>query len=171
MREGPRDRQESRAPLGLPPARPRRGLLTDRAPGGPLDDRGGAGVREDGELTRDELAVEGQEPELAVGEDVRASCERDRPLGALLHEEDADSTLGDRHERREDEVDGFLVERGPNSVRMTDEIEELARDVGLGEELLSADPRAPRYVYLDGRLVRAPMGPASLVTTTTGALL
>lgn len=62
-------------------------------------------------------------------------------------------------------TDGFLVELGPNSVRMTDEMEALLDDLGLTDEVLTADPRAPRYVYHDGKLQRAPMGPASLVTT------
>ncbi|MBK6424967.1 MAG: protoporphyrinogen oxidase [Blastocatellia bacterium] len=61
--------------------------------------------------------------------------------------------------------DGFLVECGPNSVRMTDELEELIADLGLDGELVKGDPRAARYVYRDGRLMKAPMGPASLVTS------
>lgn len=67
---------------------------------------------------------------------------------------------------RSETVDGFLVEHGPNSVRMTDEIEELATGVGIEGELVSGNARAPRYVFRDGRLVAAPMGPASLVTTS-----
>lgn len=63
-------------------------------------------------------------------------------------------------------VDGFLVEQGPNSVRMTDELERLAADLGLDGELLYGDARAPRYVFHRGKLQRAPMGPASLVTTS-----
>jgi oxygen-dependent protoporphyrinogen oxidase len=63
------------------------------------------------------------------------------------------------------EVDGFLFEQGPNSVRMTDEIEALARDVGLEGELVSGDPHAPRYVFFRGRLVPAPMGLGSFVTS------
>lgn len=66
---------------------------------------------------------------------------------------------------RTQSVDGFLVERGPNSVRMTDALEALVDELGLAEELVSGDPRAPRYVFLEGGLVRAPMGPASAVTT------
>lgn len=61
--------------------------------------------------------------------------------------------------------DGFLVECGPNSVRMTDELESLVDAIGLTGELVTGDPRAARFIYRDGRLVRAPMGPASLVTT------
>src|SRR4051794_13765158 len=66
---------------------------------------------------------------------------------------------------RTETLDGFIVERGPNSVRMTDGLEALAGELGLADELVLADPRAPRYVYLGGKLVRAPMGPASIVTT------
>jgi oxygen-dependent protoporphyrinogen oxidase len=64
------------------------------------------------------------------------------------------------------EGNGFLVELGPNSVRMTDEIDALVRELDLEEDLVTGDPRAPRYVYHRGRLVRAPMGPASLVTSS-----
>jgi oxygen-dependent protoporphyrinogen oxidase len=63
------------------------------------------------------------------------------------------------------EVDGFLFELGPNSVRMTDEIETLAREVGLENELVYGAPHAPRYVFYRGRLVLAPMGPGSFLTT------
>ena len=66
---------------------------------------------------------------------------------------------------RTDTIDGFLVEGGPNSVRSTDALEALAAEVGLADVMLAADSRAPRYVYSREKLVRAPMGPASLVTT------
>ena len=62
-------------------------------------------------------------------------------------------------------VDGFLFESGPNSVRATDELDALIADVGLQDEVVSGDPRAPRWIYLRSGIVRAPMGPASLVTT------
>jgi oxygen-dependent protoporphyrinogen oxidase len=63
------------------------------------------------------------------------------------------------------EVDGFLFEQGPNSVRMTDELEALARELGIEEELIYGAPRAPRYLFHGGRLVPAPMGPGSLLKT------
>ncbi len=66
---------------------------------------------------------------------------------------------------RTEVIDGFLVERGPNSVRMTDELETLIESLGISDELVTGDSRAPRYVFTAGQLVRAPMGPASLVTT------
>ena len=62
-------------------------------------------------------------------------------------------------------VDGFLVERGPNSIRMTDEIEILAADLGISGEILYGDPRAPRYIYRDGRLAAAPSGIGRFVCT------
>jgi oxygen-dependent protoporphyrinogen oxidase len=66
---------------------------------------------------------------------------------------------------RTESVDGFLVERGPNSVRVTEEIDALVAGLGLEDEMVTGDPHAPRYIFHDGRLVRAPMGPGSLVTT------
>ncbi|HQR40377.1 MAG TPA: NAD(P)-binding protein, partial [Blastocatellia bacterium] len=62
---------------------------------------------------------------------------------------------------RTETVDGFLFENGPNSVRATDQLDELIASVGLQDEVVSGDPRAPRWIYLPGGLVRAPMGPAS----------
>jgi len=46
-----------------------------------------------------------QQPEHAVGEDVRSIRQSDGPLGALLDEEDRKAAVTDRLERREDEVD------------------------------------------------------------------
>ena len=37
--------------------------------------------------------------------------------------------------------------------------------LGLNEQLLHADPRAPRYILFGGRLVPAPLAPPSLLTT------
>jgi oxygen-dependent protoporphyrinogen oxidase len=84
-----------------------------------------------------------------AGRDVLLLESSDRPGGVI----------------RTRKVDGFLLEQGPNSVRMTDELEALASDLGIEREIVTGDPRAPRYVFRDGRLVPAPMGPASLVTT------
>jgi hypothetical protein len=48
------------------------------------------------------------QPELAVGEHVRAVGQRNRPLRALLDEQDGKSALADVGERRED----IVYERG-----------------------------------------------------------
>ncbi len=61
--------------------------------------------------------------------------------------------------------DGFLFERGPQSFLSTDLLLELIDALGLGPELLRADPRAPRYILTGGRLVPVPMAPPALLTT------
>ncbi len=60
---------------------------------------------------------------------------------------------------------GFLVERGPNSLRLNDAIETVVSGIQARDLLIAGDPRAPRYLYHNGRLQRAPMGPLSAVTT------
>ncbi|MBI3670789.1 MAG: protoporphyrinogen oxidase [Acidobacteria bacterium] len=61
--------------------------------------------------------------------------------------------------------DGFLFERGPQSFLSTDLLLELIDALGLGPELLRADPRAPRYILTGGRLEPVPMAPPALLTT------
>ena len=62
--------------------------------------------------------------------------------------------------------DGFLFELGPQSVLSSDSLLQLASRLGLQDALLEADPRAPRYVYLGGRLHLVPMAPPSLFFTS-----
>ena len=62
--------------------------------------------------------------------------------------------------------DGFLFELGPQSFLSTEPLLEMIAGLGLGDELLRADPRAPRYVLADGRLRRVPMSPPALLTTS-----
>ena len=62
-------------------------------------------------------------------------------------------------------VDGFLLEGGPNSFQSTPEIIDIIREAGLSGEMITAEPRLPRYIYYRGRLHPAPMGPAGLVST------
>lgn len=63
---------------------------------------------------------------------------------------------------------GFLFELGPQSFQMTPALAALISDVGLGDRLVSAPARAPRYVFAGGRLHPVPMGPQILVS---GSLL
>lgn len=56
-------------------------------------------------------------------------------------------------------LDGFLWEEGPNSCLPTPEFLQLLVDVGLKDELVLADRRLPRYIYLNGELIPAPMNP------------
>jgi protoporphyrinogen/coproporphyrinogen III oxidase len=62
--------------------------------------------------------------------------------------------------------DGFLFERGPQSFTLTAPLNELIEAAGLSGELLRAPSRMPRYIYIGGKLVAAPMSPFSLLTTS-----
>jgi oxygen-dependent protoporphyrinogen oxidase len=64
------------------------------------------------------------------------------------------------------EKDGLLFESGPQSFQGTDSILEMVRQVGIENELLKADPRAPRYVLLRGKLREIPMSPRALLTSS-----
>src|SRR5579863_2510642 len=64
------------------------------------------------------------------------------------------------------EKDGMLFEAGPQSFQGTPELLALIRELGLEGQLLKADPRAPRYVLLHGRLRKIPMSPQALLAST-----
>ena len=61
---------------------------------------------------------------------------------------------------------GFLFERGPQSFTLAPALNELIEAAGLRGELLHTPPRLPRYIYIGGKLVAAPMSPFSLLTTS-----
>ena len=63
------------------------------------------------------------------------------------------------------EKDGFRFELGPQSFLSTDPLLKLIDALGLRNELLYADSRAPRYILFRGQLVPAPHAPPSLLTT------
>jgi oxygen-dependent protoporphyrinogen oxidase len=63
------------------------------------------------------------------------------------------------------EKDGFRFELGPQSFLSSEPLVALIDALGLKEQLLHADPRAPRYIFVGGRLVPAPLAPPSLLTT------
>jgi oxygen-dependent protoporphyrinogen oxidase len=62
--------------------------------------------------------------------------------------------------------DGFLFESGPQSFQGTAPMLELIREVGIESELQQADPKAPRYIYVHGRLQKIPMSPQALMTSS-----
>ncbi len=64
------------------------------------------------------------------------------------------------------ERDGFLFELGPQSFLSTDRLLQVIDALGLTDELLRADPRAPRYVLAGGRLHLVPTSPPGLLTTS-----
>ncbi|MBZ5698419.1 MAG: protoporphyrinogen oxidase [Acidobacteriia bacterium] len=63
------------------------------------------------------------------------------------------------------EIDGFRFELGPQSFLSTEPLLKLIEGLGLNDELLRADSRAPRYILLGGKLIPAPLAPPSLLTT------
>jgi oxygen-dependent protoporphyrinogen oxidase len=64
-----------------------------------------------------------------------------------------------------DPCDGFLVERGPNTVRPTPELWSLVLDLGLLSEVELAPASATRYLDWGGRLHAMPMSPFGLLGT------
>jgi oxygen-dependent protoporphyrinogen oxidase len=63
------------------------------------------------------------------------------------------------------EKEGFRFDIGPQSFLPNPPLSDLIEELGLTSELLRADPRAPRYILLNGRLIEAPLGPLSLLRT------
>jgi protoporphyrinogen/coproporphyrinogen III oxidase len=60
-------------------------------------------------------------------------------------------------------IDGYLIERGPNSSQGTDELVALVDELGITDELVEGDPKAPAYVYFGGRLHAVPSGPVAFL--------
>jgi len=59
--------------------------------------------------------------------------------------------------------DGFLIERGPNSSQGTEELMALIEELGILDEVAEGDPKAPAYVYFNGRLHAVPAGAGAFV--------
>jgi oxygen-dependent protoporphyrinogen oxidase len=60
-------------------------------------------------------------------------------------------------------IDGYLVERGPNSSQGTEELMALVAELGLMDELVEGDPKAPAYVYFNGQLHAVPSGAGAFI--------
>jgi protoporphyrinogen/coproporphyrinogen III oxidase len=74
------------------------------------------------------------------------------------------------------EHDGYLIECGPQSFSGNAEINSLCDDLALQNELVFANPRAKRFVLINGRLKSVPQGPSILASSllsggTRGAIL
>jgi protoporphyrinogen/coproporphyrinogen III oxidase len=65
--------------------------------------------------------------------------------------------------------DGFLLECGPQSFSGNASITALCRDLGILDQFILADPKAPRYVLINGKLQNVPMGPGLLTSSLLGA--
>lgn len=64
------------------------------------------------------------------------------------------------------EKGGFLFEWGPQSFQGTTPLFELIRQLGIEGDLVKAEPRAARFVFLHGRLQKIPMSPQALFTSS-----
>jgi protoporphyrinogen/coproporphyrinogen III oxidase len=62
--------------------------------------------------------------------------------------------------------DGFLFELGPQSCLVDAPLLALIEELRLADNLLRANPRAPRYVLHRGRLRAVPLGPGALLGTS-----
>lgn len=72
--------------------------------------------------------------------------------------------------------DGFLIECGPQSFSGNASLTAVCRDLQLLDQRILADPKAPRYVLINGKLQNVPMGPSLLGSSlmaggTRGAIL
>jgi len=83
----------------------------------------------------------------ALGIDV-ALLEKSDRAGGVIHSE---------------RIDGFLIERGPNSSQGTEELLALVEELGITGELAEGDPKAPAYVYFNGRLHPVPSGAGAFI--------
>jgi protoporphyrinogen/coproporphyrinogen III oxidase len=63
------------------------------------------------------------------------------------------------------EAGGFRFELGPQSFLSNEPLFALINALGIKDQLLPADRRAPRYILVRGKLVPAPLAPPSLLTT------
>ena len=64
--------------------------------------------------------------------------------------------------------DGYLLECGPQSFSGNGHITALCKDLGILEDRVLADPKAPRYVLIDGKLQAVPMGPGIIASSFMG---
>ncbi len=63
-------------------------------------------------------------------------------------------------------VDGWLIEKGPNSLQESEELRQLILDLDLQSERIEASQTAKnRYLVKDSKLIAVPMGPGSFLKT------
>jgi protoporphyrinogen/coproporphyrinogen III oxidase len=61
--------------------------------------------------------------------------------------------------------EGYLIECGPQSFSGNTQLRTLCEDLGLQSECVSANPKSPRYVLINGALKSAPAGPSILASS------
>jgi oxygen-dependent protoporphyrinogen oxidase len=79
-----------------------------------------------------------------------------------------DVTLIEKSDRvggviQSERIDGYLIERGPNSSQGSEELMALVEELGITDELVEGDPKAPAYVYFNGALHPVPSGVGAFI--------
>jgi len=64
--------------------------------------------------------------------------------------------------------EGFLIECGPQSFSGNASVTALSQDLGILDQRLVADSKAPRFILIDGKLQNVPMGPGILFSPLFG---
>lgn len=105
-------------------------------------------------------------PVLVIGGGISglACAYRLRQLGAEVRLLDAARRLGGVIQSESEQ--GFQFDLGPQSFLSSEAALKLIAELGLQESMLQADPRAPRFVLLGGKLVPVPMSPPALLSTS-----
>jgi protoporphyrinogen/coproporphyrinogen III oxidase len=62
--------------------------------------------------------------------------------------------------------DGYLLEFGPQSFSGTAPLLKLIADLGLEDDVVRGEPKAPRFVVVDGRLRQVPLTPPALLLSS-----
>lgn len=60
---------------------------------------------------------------------------------------------------------GFILEKGPNTVQLKPGLSTLIEELNLTSEMLLSDPKAPRYIFRRGKLNPIPNGLSSFITS------
>jgi protoporphyrinogen/coproporphyrinogen III oxidase len=60
-------------------------------------------------------------------------------------------------------IDGYLIERGPNSSQGTAELLQLVEELGITDQLVEGDSKAPAFVYFRSKLHPVPSGPGAFL--------
>jgi len=67
---------------------------------------------------------------------------------------------------RSSQCQGFLIEHGPQSLSGTPALRGLFQELAIESEVVYADPRAPRYVVVNGKLTPIPLSPLALFASS-----
>jgi oxygen-dependent protoporphyrinogen oxidase len=67
---------------------------------------------------------------------------------------------------RSQQLDGYLIERGPQSFSETPALRQLCAELAIDNKIVPAPSRAPRYVLLDGVLREVPLTPPTFLASS-----